>query len=205
MPLRNTLSIPQRSGKAWPPASTTPAFFSTGSRSGVSSKGVGCAHAGGVHTWTRVTAQSRPPAPLACHPGHSEDGALRGLHHGLEASSTPRSKRPTSAAPTASLPCQALGNAPEQQDRMTPGCPGPPEHGGEAQPSLAGGGDSQPSEPPGGGGRWSWTYWCPCRHRAQGKMFSSFTCFLYLEMLLRARKMAFSVENLKSEVTPFTT
>ena len=67
-----------------PPASTTPAFFSTGRRSGVCSSAsaaplqTALPHVDGV-----VVDLGRRAALLAGQARHGEDGALGGLHDGL--------------------------------------------------------------------------------------------------------------------------
>ena len=60
MPLRNTLSMPSKiRHRPWPPASTTPAFFSTGSSSGVSSRASAAPMQAASHTWMGSLPSSR--------------------------------------------------------------------------------------------------------------------------------------------------
>ena len=118
-------------------------LFQHGQQVGGILQGVGSAHAYGVPHLDGVTAHFQGfPAPLGSHPGHGEDGALSGLHHGLVGFLNAQFQGGDQVLRGNFLPAfQALGNAPEQQGQNDAGiAPGSPQHGGSSLFSHLGSG-----------------------------------------------------------------
>ncbi len=170
---RSSSSMPWRiTRKPLPPASTTPAFFSTGFWLMVSARA----------TWPSSMAASSTDSAAFVLPGGAggpgggqagdgEDGALGGLHHRLIGGGHAEVQGDGQIpAVDGLLVLDRLGKAAEQQGQDDAGvAPGAPQQGGgRCLGRLSHGGAAAFSSAPRRRRRWSGSYWCRCPRRGRG-------------------------------------